>query len=213
MPTVTTATNHYPISIQVITCSNPIQERTDIFVSTLAQHSIVQLQETFSESCRAANIRIDDRSTQLVEEVVPATLIARTGLALWSAVNIYDYRTLSFKLVCRLIEKRADFATVKRPPVDEFGLGELRGIETARFAVSPADYLIRRHIQDKDIAWYARRAHRKCEVFVVIVPMRTSHDAHRQILNTSRLPGCCVEQIERADALFICRVGELLSIP
>jgi hypothetical protein len=66
VPTVTPARDHDVPSIEIRTLFDPINQRTNIFVRSLAQESIVEFKKGLAVTTRSANIREDDGHAEFI---------------------------------------------------------------------------------------------------------------------------------------------------
>src|SRR5579864_3857435 len=88
---VGTSGHHYAIGIEIGPCFDPVEQCGNIFVGIFTLKSVVELQEIFSVTGRAAYIRKNDGATELVDKVIVAPEKRGPELCFWSAVNINDY--------------------------------------------------------------------------------------------------------------------------
>src|SRR5581483_5990035 len=102
---VTSAGNQDLSGIKIGLRLNPIHQRVDVFVGSFAQKSVIELLKSFSVTCRAAHIGINDRHTQFVDIVVVAPEEIGPNLPLRAAVDVNDDRMLSCELRRRLVEE------------------------------------------------------------------------------------------------------------
>src|SRR5205823_6343543 len=100
--------------------------------------TVVQFQESFPVPFGAANVRVNDRATQFVDEVIVSGQIPGTLLRLRAAVNLDDNRPLPRKFrSVRFVEKTADLFSVEALPFHQLGFREFFRGDSAGLAGGP----------------------------------------------------------------------------
>ena len=128
-------------------------------------------------------------------------------------MNINDHRPLAAKLRWRTIEKSADRAPIPRFPVDELRLREVRGIQPAGFAESPALDFPGLHIKRINIRTRSRRRQAESHVAIILLPVHARENTLRQARDDLFLTARGIEQMQHAETVFVGNKSDGIAIP
>ena len=117
-----------------------VEKRTDIEHAILAPPgAVVERDKSFAKAGRAADIGVEDRDAQLVDQMIVAAQKTRCRLTFRATMNTDDQRPLSFVSGgIGPIEKSRHFLPVEALDLDQFGRDIVGCIEAAGFAPGPA---------------------------------------------------------------------------
>ena len=190
-----------------------IQESADIAHRVFAQERpVVQADEALAEPGRAADVGIEHRDAQLVDQVIGAPAERWHGLAFRAAVDVDDQRALAGEFGgIGAIEKAGDRLAVKTLHLDQLRLGIARGVQPAGFAFRPAGYGQAFGIDGKGIGRHPCGGQRQADPAPRRNPQSADH-ALGQARNRAHRASHRIEQLQPRDPRFVDDIGDEAAI-
>ena len=171
VPAIAAPGDHDARRVEIGTRCDPVDRGADVLDGVLPAHPVVQKGEGLSEARRAPDVGVQDRHTELVDEIVVAAEIRRARLSLRPSVNADDDRPLALERPRGRIEKSRDRAPVETLPADELGRPQGVRVQAAELALGPALDLARIRVEGVRIARTAGIGEGKTEILSVGVPL------------------------------------------
>ena len=87
MPAVTSTRDRNALRVEFRLRGDPVEKRVDVFIGVFTLEPVIQQRESLSVACRAAHVRINQRDSQFVQQIIVAPQKSRLRLAFRAAVN------------------------------------------------------------------------------------------------------------------------------
>src|SRR6202050_5622364 len=213
MAAVAAAVCHDAAGIELRLRGDPVEKRVDVLVRVVAQHAVVELEESLTVAAGAADVGLQEGDAQDIDPVVIAPNVVGPGLPFGAAVDINDDGTLpgEFHRI-GLVEESTECETVEALPSDQRWLDEVCRIESAGFPFGPALELAVIDVDRVDIAGYSGRGHRKPEFMTRGVKRNAPDDSRGHPGERAQRAGGGVEDIELVVAVLVGDDGDELTV-
>ena len=181
-------------------------------LSSRRARAVVEADEALSVAGRAAHVRIEERDSELVDQIIVAPEEARPGLALRPTMDADDQWAAAGEAGgIGPVEEARDPLAVEAPHLDQLGLGVAGGVEPAGLAARPAVHLERRRIDRIGVG----RASRRGEGEADRAPGRDldpADHARRQRVDQPVSAGGGIEQAQPADPGLVGDEGDEAAV-